>query len=113
MSNKMYVGNLPFSATEDDLRSLFSEFGQPTEVAIAMDRETGRPRGFGFVTMDNRDSLDAAIRSANGRDFQGRTLTVNEARERESRPPGSGSGKPGGARGDAGRVGGDQRRGSV
>ncbi len=109
----MYVGNLPFSATEDDLRSLFSEFGQPTEVVIPMDRETGRPRGFGFVVMDSRDSLDVAIRSANGRDFQGRVLTVNEAREREGRPQGSAPGNSGGGRSDAGRVHGDQRRGSV
>ena len=86
MSNKMYVGNIPFSATEADLRSLFSEFGQPTEVMLLMDRETGRPRGFGFVTMDSREAMERTIQGIDGRDFQGRKIHVNEAKEREERP---------------------------
>jgi cold-inducible RNA-binding protein len=86
MSNKMYVGNIPFSATEADLRTLFSEFGQPTEVMLLMDRETGRPRGFGFVTMDSRDAMERTIQGIDGRDFQGRKIHVNEAKEREERP---------------------------
>lgn len=86
MSSKMYVGNIPFETTESDLRSLFSEFGQTTEVALLNDRETGRPRGFGFVTMDTRESMERCIQALDGRDFQGRTLHVNEAKEREERP---------------------------
>ena len=82
----MYVGNIPFSATENDLRDLFAEYGQPTEVILLMDRETGRPRGFGFVSMDNRESMERAIRGLDGQDFQGRKLNVNEAKEREERP---------------------------
>lgn len=82
----MYVGNIPFSATEADLRTLFSEYGQPTEVALLMDRETGRPRGFGFVSMDSREAMDLCIKNLDGREFQGRTLHVNEAKEREERP---------------------------
>ena len=86
MSSKMYVGNIPFSATEADLRSLFSEFGQPTEVILMTDRETGRPRGFGFVSMDSREAMERSIQGTDGRDFQGRQLHVNEAKEREERP---------------------------
>jgi len=82
----MYVGNIPFSVTEGDLRNLFSEFGQTTEVILLTDRETGRPRGFGFVSMDSRDSMERSMKSLDGREFQGRTLHVNEAKEREERP---------------------------
>ncbi len=83
----IYVGNLPFSATEDELRSLFSDYGTVHEARIMTDRETGRPRGFGFVRMDDQDA-DAAIRALNGKDMGGRTLRINEAEER--RPSGGG-----------------------
>jgi cold-inducible RNA-binding protein len=89
MSNKMYVGNLPFSATEADLRGLFSEFGAIDEVVLVMDRETGRPRGFGFVSMPGRTEMESAISGLNERDFQGRALVVNEAKERAERPRGN------------------------
>lgn len=80
---KIYVGNLPFSATEDDLRALFSEYGEVSSVALINDRETGRPRGFGFVEMDGADEAIAAL---DQKDFGGRSLTVNEARPRTERP---------------------------
>jgi cold-inducible RNA-binding protein len=86
MNTKMYVGNLPFSATEDDIRSLFSEHGVVTDVFLPMDRDTGRPRGFAFVTMDSASSMEAAIRGQNGKDFGGRNLAINEARPKEERP---------------------------
>ena len=107
----MYVGNLPFSATEDELRSHFSPYGAPTEVLIMTDRETGRARGFAFVGMDSSEAMDAAIRETNGRAFQGRTLTVNEARARENHSQGFGTSNPSGGRSDAGRVSGVERRG--
>ena len=102
MSNKMYVGNIPFTASQDDLRSLFSEFGQPTEVILLMDRETGRPRGFGFVSMDSREAMERSIQGIDGRDFQGRKIHVNEAKEREERPRGFGGG-PGSGQRDSGK----------
>ena len=89
----MYVGNLPFSATEEDLRSLFSEFGAIDEVVLVMDRETGRPRGFGFVSMPGRSEMESAISGLNERDFQGRALVVNEAKERAERPRGDSQGR--------------------
>ncbi|MEM7232564.1 MAG: RNA-binding protein [Planctomycetota bacterium] len=79
MAQKLYVGNLPFSASTQDLEQLFSEYGEVHSVNLISDRETGRPRGFGFVEMDNADS---AIEALNGRDYEGRPLTVNVARER-------------------------------
>jgi RNA recognition motif-containing protein len=82
----LYVGNLPFSATADDLREAFSRFGTVTRAQIIVDRETGRSRGFGFVEM--ADGADEAIAQMNGAVFQGRQLTVNEARPREERPRG-------------------------
>ncbi len=84
MTNKMYVGNLPFSSGEDDLRKLFSEFGTVTESAVVMDRETARPRGFAFVSMDTRESMENAIRGLDGKELDGRKIVVNEARERDS-----------------------------
>ena len=81
MSKKMYVGNLPFSSTEDDLRDLFSQYGEVQSANIIYDRETGRSRGFGFVEMAE-ESADSAIESLNGNEFGGRTLRVNEARPR-------------------------------
>jgi cold-inducible RNA-binding protein len=91
----MYVGNLSFSATEADLRSLFAEAGQVAEVAIILDRESGRPRGFGFVSMSTKEEMDNAVRLFNGRDHQGRALTVNEAQDRAERPAYGNSGSRG------------------
>lgn len=80
----LYVGNLPFSATADDLREAFSNFGTVTRASVVSDRETGRSRGFGFVEME--EGADEAIATLNGAQFQGRSLTVNEAKPREERP---------------------------
>ena len=83
MSTRLYVGNLPFSADENQIRDLFAQGGRAvTEVKLVTDRDTGRPRGFGFVEMGSSQDADGAIRELNGRDFGGRPLTVNEARER-------------------------------
>lgn len=82
----IYVGNLPFSATENDVRSLFEKHGTVESVKLVNDRETGRPRGFGFVEMPSGDA-QTAIQQMNGVDMGGRPLRVNEAREREARPP--------------------------
>ncbi|VAX24908.1 RNA-binding protein, partial [hydrothermal vent metagenome] len=81
MSKTIYVGNLPYSATEDELRDLFGQHGEVTSVKLISDRDTGRFRGFGFVEMDDNDA-GAAIETLNGSDFGGRSLRVNEARER-------------------------------
>jgi len=85
---KIYVGNLPFTATEDDVRALFAEHGEVESVALITDRETGRPRGFGFVEMAP-DAADAAIKALDGQEMGGRNLRVNEARPRPGRrrPP--------------------------
>ena len=80
---KIYVGNLPFTATEDEVRALFSEYGNVESVSLINDRETGRPRGFGFVEMSDAEA-DAAIETLNGKDMGGRSLRINEARPRES-----------------------------
>lgn len=85
MSKKIYVGNLPFSATDQEVRDLFSEYGPVESVSLITDRETGRPRGFGFVEMS--DGADTAIETLNGSDMGGRSLVVNEARPRTERPP--------------------------
>ena len=84
----IYVGNLPFSASEDEVRDLFANYGEVKEVRMISDRETGRPRGFGFVRMDPAQA-DAAIEALNGTDMGGRTLRINEAQERK---PGGGGG---------------------
>ena len=83
---KLYVGNLSFETTENDLNDLFSEHGKVTDVAILSDRETGRSRGFGFVTFTDATGANAAIAALNGKEIGGRALTVNEARAREERP---------------------------
>lgn len=83
---KLYVGNLSFETTENDLQDLFEQHGQVTDVALINDRMTGRSRGFGFVTMGDSASGTAAMNAFNGREVQGRSLTVNEARAREERP---------------------------
>ncbi len=87
--SKIYVGNLPFSATEDSVRALFSQHGTVDSVALINDRDTGRPRGFGFVEMPSADAA-RAIQSLNGHDVQGRALKVNEAQDK---PRGGGGGQ--------------------
>lgn len=89
MSKKLYVGNLPFSCTEDDLRAHFAPFGEVISVSLISDRETGRARGFGFVEMDDQGA-SSAIDELDGKPFQGRNLRVNEAQERAPRRPGGG-----------------------
>jgi cold-inducible RNA-binding protein len=97
MSNsKLYVGNLSFKTTEDELRSAFGQFGSVTDVYVAMDKMTGRPRGFAFVTMGTDDEAKAAAEKLNGTDLGGRQLTVNEARPKEERPSGGFGGGGGG-----------------
>ena len=100
MSNsKLYVGNLSFKTTEDELRAAFGQFGAVTDVYVAMDKMTGRPRGFAFVTMGTAEEAKAAAEKLNGTDLGGRQLTVNEARPKEERP---GGGFGGGGRGGFG-----------
>ena len=84
MSKKIYVGNLPFSSSEDDLKDVFGRHGTVASVNIITDRETGRSRGFGFVEMQDDGEAGAAIAALNGTQLDGRTLTVNEARPRKS-----------------------------
>ena len=83
---KLYVGNLSFETTENDLQDLFEQHGKVTDVALINDKMTGRSRGFGFVTMGDTASGTAAMNAFNGKEVQGRALTVNEARAREERP---------------------------
>ena len=85
MPKSIYVGNIPFSASEDDIRNLFAQFGEVNSVKFIMDRETGRFRGFGFVEMDDMAAREA-VQALNGREVGGRSLKVNEAQEREQRP---------------------------
>lgn len=104
---KLYVGNLSFKTTEDTLRSLFEAHGQVSSAQLVMDRETGRPRGFGFVEMSDDTQARAAIEALNGQNVDGRDLTVNEARPREDRGGGGGGrGGFGGGRGGGGGGGG-------
>jgi RNA recognition motif-containing protein len=103
VSKNLYVGNLPFSTTSEDLEQLFGQHGTVTRAQVMSDRETGRSRGFGFVEMS--DGADAAIQALNGNQFQGRALTVNEARPREERPRGGGGYGGGGGGGGRGRGG--------
>ena len=112
MSNsKLYVGNLSFKTTEDELRSHFGQFGSVTDVYVAMDRMTGRPRGFAFVTMGTAEEAQEAAEKINGSELDGRQLTVNEARPKEERPGGGGFGGGGGGRGFGGGGGGRDRGG--
>ena len=103
MSNsKLYVGNLSFQTTEDELRSHFEQFGAVTDIYVAMDKFTGRPRGFAFVTMGTPDEAKVAIEKTNGVELGGRALQVNEARPKEDRPSGGFGGGGGGGRGGFG-----------
>lgn len=90
MSNKLFVGNLSFQTTENDLQDAFSAYGTVTEANLMMDRATNRPRGFAFVTMSTPEEAQSAIAGLNGKDLGGRALTVNVARPREERPGGGG-----------------------
>jgi cold-inducible RNA-binding protein len=92
MNSKLYVGNMSFKTSEADLRDAFTKFGTVTDVYIANDRETGRPRGFAFVTMGTADEAKAAIEKMNGMDLDGRALTVNEAKPKEEMGGGGGRG---------------------
>lgn len=101
---KLYVGNLPFNVSEQELHELFAQHGNVTSASLVTDRETGRPRGFGFVEFANDDEARAAIEALHGYNLGGRDLTVNEARPRENRGFGGGGG--GGGRGGYGGGGG-------
>jgi RNA recognition motif-containing protein len=102
---KLYVGNLAWTTTEENLTEFFSTYGAVQSVAVVMDRETGRSRGFGFVEMD-RDAAESAIREGNGQNLLGRPLRVSEARERESGDGGDGGGRDRGPRRSPGGPGG-------
>ncbi|MFA7330220.1 MAG: RNA-binding protein [Candidatus Delongbacteria bacterium] len=118
MSKKLYVGNLNFAMANQDLEELFSPYGQVSSATVIMDRETGRSKGFGFVEMNNDNEAQAAISALNGKEINGRALTVNEARPREegARPRSGGGGGfgggGGGGRGGFGGGGGGNRGGS-
>jgi RNA recognition motif-containing protein len=99
----LYVGNLPHSTTEAQLRSAFEAHGAVDKVTIVMDRDTGRSRGFGFVEMTNASEADKAISALNGTDFGGRTLTINEAKPKTDRRGGGGGGQRFGGGGGGGR----------
>ncbi|HRC63161.1 MAG TPA: RNA-binding protein, partial [Dehalococcoidia bacterium] len=105
MVQKIYVGNLPFSAREGDVETLFAQYGEVLSVAVPTDRETGRVRGFAFVEMSNEDAAKA-IAALNGTEFGGRALNINEARPREEGGRGGGGGYGGGSRGGGGGYGG-------
>jgi cold-inducible RNA-binding protein len=106
---KLYVGNLSFSTTEETLQAEFGAHGQVEEVAVITDRDTGRPRGFAFVSMQNDKEAQAAIEALNGAEVDGRTITVNEAKPKSS--GGGGGGGRGGYRGGGGGGGGGGYRG--
>ena len=120
MSKKLYVGNLPYSMTDADMKSLFAQYGSVDSAAVLMDKMTGRSRGFGFVEMTNDEEALAAIEGLNGKDNDGRKLVVNEARPLADRPPrrsfgggggrgGFGGGSRGGYGGGGGGYGGGRR----
>ena len=92
MAKNLYVGNMSFSTTEDQLREAFSQYGTVTRAQVISDRETGRSRGFGFVEMESDEEAQHAIDALNNFDHKGRALTVNEAKPREERGPGGGGG---------------------
>lgn len=106
MESKLYVGNLSYSTTEDDLRQLFSQAGNVKSVSVIKDRDTGRSKGFAFVEMGSDEDAQKAVSQFNGQSFQDRSLKVNVARPREDRPRGGGGGGFGGPRGGGGGGGG-------
>lgn len=107
MNTKLFVGNLSYNVTENDLQDMFSQHGTVIEASLMLDRMTGRSRGFAFVTMASKEEAEAAIQALNGASIEGRNLTVNEARPREDRPPREGGGGGGGGyRGGGGGGGG-------
>src|ERR1700677_1614210 len=110
MSNKLFVGNLSFNTTENDLNDAFAAFGTVTETNLMMDRMTNRPRGFVFVTMSTAEEAQKAIEGMNGKDMDGRALTVNVAKPREERPAGGGGGGYRGGSGGGGGGGGGRGR---
>ena len=109
MGKRIYCGNLSFQATEEEVRGLFEPHGEVTSVHMVMDRETGRPRGFAFVEMTTEDGARTATSNLNGRDLQGRAVSINEARERTG--GGGGGGYGGGGGGGYGGGGGGGGRG--
>ena len=109
MSTTVFVGNVSYDATENELQDLFAQHGTVTDVNLMVDRVTKKPRGFAFVTMESKEAAESAIKALNGADLRGRKLTVNEARPREERPPRSGGDR--GDRGDRGGGGGGGYRG--
>ncbi len=112
MATKLYVGNLSFQTTSDELRDHFAQIGNVESASVVEDRMTGRSRGFGFVEMTTPEEAAAAIEQLNGKDFNGRNLTVNEARPRTDRGSGGGYGGNRGGGGGYGRGRGDRDRGS-
>jgi RNA recognition motif-containing protein len=98
MNNKLFVGNLSFNTTENDLQDAFAALGTVVETNLVTDRTTGRPRGFAFVTMSTDEEAQNAVTTMNGKSVDGRALNVNIARPREDRPPGGGGGGGGGQR---------------
>ena len=108
MGNKLYVGNLPYSVRDEDLQQSFGQFGAVTSAKVMMERDTGRSKGFGFVEMGNDAEAQAAIAGMNGQSLGGRSITVNEARPMEARPPRTGGfgGGGGGYGGGGDRSGG-------
>lgn len=111
MSMKLYVGNLAFSTSSDQLQELFGQAGTVESASVVEDRDTGRSRGFGFVEMSTKEEGDAAIAQFNGKEVNGRSLTVNEARPRENRGGGGGGGRGFGGGGGRGGYGGNRSGG--
>jgi RNA recognition motif-containing protein len=110
MGNKLYVGNLPYTVRDEDLQQSFSEFGSVSSAKVMMERDTVRSKGFGFVEMGNDAQAQAAINGMNGQSLGGRSITVNEARPMEARPPRTG-GYGGDRSGGGGGYGGDRSGG--
>ena len=113
MGNKLYVGNLPFNTTENELQDYFAQAGPVQEVFLMQDKFTGKSRGFAFVTMTTDEDAQTAVKQFDGASFGGRALKVNEARPKEDRPPGGGGGgyRGGGGRSERGGGGGGGYRG--
>src|SRR5437773_4206914 len=111
MGSKLYVGNLSYNTTGSDLEQLFAQHGTVSSAEVISDRDTGRSKGFGFVQMGTDEEAQAAIAALNGKEHDGRALTVNEAKPREDRPRGGGGGGGGGSRGGYGGGGGGGGRG--